>query len=276
MIKEADNRILSLLPDTEKKKVAAIRSKPSQDEVLLAEQELLNWEASIRQIDQTLTNISNSSDIDASSDKKQATQNNTNNISIVGGDSPTKVIPIRGSTASPSPTTTNKPSNNDISIHKQRLTHNIQFIDKTLSQRYNHHISDLTNLSITLNINPTLSLTDRNRLAEHEKRKGNEYFKSNDYDKALLYYAYSLTYNNTNSNIYTNRALTNLKMKLYDAAELDCHLALFLDGCNTKGWLRRAKVFFEKGLYKQVRMMYLIYAYLIQFVYDYVCVYMSV
>ena len=251
MIKEADNRILSLLPDTEKKKVAAIRSKPSQDEVLLAEQELLNWETSIRQIDQTLTSIS--SDIDASSDNKQVTQTTTatiNSINVIGN-SPTKVIPVRGSTSSPSPTA-NKPNNNDINIHKQRLTHNIQFIDKTLSQRYNHHISDLSNLSLTLNIIPTLSLTDRNRLAEHEKRKGNEYYKSNDYDKALLYYTYSLAYNNNNSNIYTNRALTNLKLKLYDAAELDCHLALFLDGCNTKGWLRRAKVFFEKGLYKQV------------------------
>ena len=252
MIKEADNRILSLLPDTEKKKVAAIRSKPSQDEVLLAEQELLNWEASIRQIDQTLTHISISSDIDASSDNKQVTQITTATISSsVNGKSPTKVIPVRGSTASPSPTT-NKPSDNDINTHKQRLTHNIQFIDNSLSQRYNHHISNLSDLSITLNIIPTLSLTDRNRLAEHEKRKGNEYYKSNDYDKALLYYTYSLTYNNANSNIYTNRALANLKLKLYDAAELDCHIALFLDGCSTKGWLRRAKVFFEKGLYKQV------------------------
>ena len=250
MIKEADNRILSLLPDTEKKKVAAIRSKPSQDEVLLAEQELLNWEASIRQIDETLTSIS--SDIDASSENKQPSQNNnTNNTSSVSVNSLTKTIPVRGSTASSLPTA-NKSSANDINIHKQRLTHNIQFIDISLSQRYNHHISDLSNLSLTLNIIPTLSLTDRNRLAEHEKRKGNEYYKSNDYDKALLYYTYSLTYNNNNTNIYTNRALANLKLKLYDAAELDCHLALFLDGCNTKGWLRRAKVFFEKGLYKQV------------------------
>ena len=240
------------MPDTEKKK-AAIRSKPSQDEVLLAEQDLLNWEASIRQIDQTLTSIS--SDIDASSDNKQAPQNTTATINSTSDHSnnPTKVIPVRGATVSPLPTA-KKPNNIDINIHKQRLTHNIQFIDKSLSQRYNHHISDLSDLSLTLNINPTLSLTDRNRLAEHEKRKGNEYYKSTEYDKALLYYTYSLTHNNTNSSIYTNRALTNLKMKLYDAAELDCHLALYLDVCNTKGWLRRAKVFFEKGLYKQVCM----------------------
>jgi len=64
------------------------------------------------------------------------------------------------------------------------------------------------------------SIEELKALAEIEKNKGNDCFKSKDYEEALIYYTRSIDLLEM-PNVYTNRALVNLKLSRFAEAEND-------------------------------------------------------
>ncbi|RZC40709.1 RPAP3 C and/or TPR 11 domain containing protein [Asbolus verrucosus] len=76
--------------------------------------------------------------------------------------------------------------------------------------------------------------------ANYEKDKGNEFFKAGDYKEALRHYTNSINCKPILAS-FTNRALTNIKLKNYKNAIDDCHSALAIDPDNVKSLVRKAQ-----------------------------------
>ncbi|ORX56661.1 hypothetical protein BCR36DRAFT_580975 [Piromyces finnis] len=89
-------------------------------------------------------------------------------------------------------------------------------------------------------------------LAEIEKNKGNDCYKSKDYEEALIYYTRSLDLLEM-PNIYTNRALVNLKLSRFAEAENDATEALRMNDSrfNFKAYLRRGESYSRRARYRE-------------------------
>lgn len=88
--------------------------------------------------------------------------------------------------------------------------------------------------------------------ANREKEKGNEYFKACDYGEALKHYITALKYF-PSATLFTNKAITLLKLTKYEEARQDCLSALRYEPNNVKAHFRLALSFeglndYEKAL----------------------------
>ena len=75
--------------------------------------------------------------------------------------------------------------------------------------------------------------------ADALKEKGNAAFKKGRYDEAVRQYTNAIKKEPKTSVLYSNRAMAQLKLGDFKAAEEDCTLALALDPRNVKALLRR-------------------------------------
>lgn len=89
-------------------------------------------------------------------------------------------------------------------------------------------------------------------LLELERRKGNEAFKASEFDAAIRHYTNSIALDCSSDAIWSNRAIAYIKQKLYDLAEVDCTIALSLNGKNVKALARRGFAGLSQGKYKEV------------------------
>lgn len=87
---------------------------------------------------------------------------------------------------------------------------------------------------------------------DQEKLKGNECFKMNENDKAVLHYSRSLAFDDSKAAIWANRAMTYIRLELFNYAEEDCSVALSLDATYVKALFRRGLVRFKMGKYAEV------------------------
>ncbi|KAI9344184.1 hypothetical protein DFJ73DRAFT_840428 [Zopfochytrium polystomum] len=89
-------------------------------------------------------------------------------------------------------------------------------------------------------------------LADKEKIKGNEAFKAGDWQEAFDYYTRSLSLMEK-ANVYTNRAITGIKLGKFELAEDDCTRALSLNDpeFNFKAYLRRGSARIKRGRYAE-------------------------
>jgi len=96
------------------------------------------------------------------------------------------------------------------------------------------------------------SVEELKALAEIEKNKGNDCYKSKDYEEALIYYTRSLDLIEM-PNVYTNRALVNLKMSRFAEAEADATEALKMNDpkFNFKAYLRRGESYSRRARYRE-------------------------
>lgn len=74
---------------------------------------------------------------------------------------------------------------------------------------------------------------------EAERERGNEYYKQGNFEQAIKFYTRSIGFNPRNPVVYSNRAMSYLKIKDYSSAESDCSCALELDPEHTKSLSRR-------------------------------------
>ena len=80
----------------------------------------------------------------------------------------------------------------------------------------NAHASIPTSIKVPSNSTPA----QIHSLAEYEKTKGNECFRVKEFEEAIAYYTRSIVIL-PRAKVFTNRCLVHMKMKNYDAAELD-------------------------------------------------------
>ncbi|KAI0100942.1 U-box domain-containing protein [Nemania sp. FL0031] len=68
------------------------------------------------------------------------------------------------------------------------------------------------------------------------KDEGNAYYTSGNYAAAEGLYSKAIIADDTNPSLYTNRAMSRIKLALYESASADCHACLKLNGPNMKAY----------------------------------------
>lgn len=89
------------------------------------------------------------------------------------------------------------------------------------------------------------SITDKNLisktyLSEEERLRGNSFFSESKYEEAIEAYTRALQVNPNCATTYSNRAMTYIKMKEWQNAEVDATLALNIDPLHLKSYQRRS------------------------------------
>ena len=87
--------------------------------------------------------------------------------------------------------------------------------------------------------------------AEDLRLKGNKCMSDKNYAEALLHYTHGIKLDSTSVKLYANRSLAFLKLQQYYYAIEDAKETIKLDPNWFKGYLRRASVQFECGLYEE-------------------------
>jgi len=87
----------------------------------------------------------------------------------------------------------------------------------------------------------------RNERAETLKRIANGAFKESDYEKAVTYYNKALEQRKDSSVLWNNRALSYMKLGLFEKALHDCEWALKVNDANLKALLNSAKCYMHLG-----------------------------
>ncbi|KAJ3551663.1 hypothetical protein NPX13_g11308 [Xylaria arbuscula] len=72
--------------------------------------------------------------------------------------------------------------------------------------------------------------------AEMLKIEGNKFFDSGNFAAAEGLYSKAIIVDNTNSALYTNRAMSRLRLTMYESAVADCHTCLQKSGPNKKAY----------------------------------------
>nr|XP_012139532.1 PREDICTED: tetratricopeptide repeat protein 12-like [Megachile rotundata] len=87
----------------------------------------------------------------------------------------------------------------------------------------------------------------RNERAETLKRIGNGAFKEGNYEKAVTYYSKALEQRKDSSVLWNNRALSYIRLGLFEKALADCEWALKVNDANLKALLNSAKCYKKLG-----------------------------
>ncbi|XP_001600918.1 tetratricopeptide repeat protein 12-like isoform X1 [Nasonia vitripennis] len=93
----------------------------------------------------------------------------------------------------------------------------------------------------------------RNERAETYKRIGNGAFKESDYEKAVTYFSKALEQRRDSAVLWNNRALSYMRLGLFEKALLDCNWALKVNEANIKALLNSAKCHKSLGNEEQCR-----------------------
>lgn len=83
----------------------------------------------------------------------------------------------------------------------------------------------------------------RNEKAETYKKIGNGAFGNDDYEKAVTYYGKAIQHRKDSTVIWNNRALSFMRLGLYEKALQDCEWALKVNDSNIKALLNSAKCY---------------------------------
>ncbi|XP_044762978.1 uncharacterized protein LOC123319945 [Coccinella septempunctata] len=87
----------------------------------------------------------------------------------------------------------------------------------------------------------------RQEKMETLKKQATLAFNREDFIKALSCYNKALDLVKDNHNLFLNRGLTHIKLKLYDKALVDIDRAIYLNENSLKGYLLKAKILFLTG-----------------------------
>ena len=109
---------------------------------------------------------------------------------------------------------------------------------------------ELQYLQEDLEVN-NLTVSERMHLSQLERRKGNEYYRCNEDENAVSCYSKSLAYDETNAVSYANRAMASIHLNNYEQAYSDCCKTLELDPSYTKALARRAMIHHANGRYNE-------------------------
>ena len=259
------NKILGLLPVKEKRKVLALTSIISSEEVRKESNSLNEWLEAIH-------NSSNMVDGSTSDD----THAFTKHLPLRGSQTQTRDIQRR-------PTKSTLKEDLDVNrqqeerISKEKFSNrdyfrawdkfDVEAAEKALednqddTNRYRHEDQDskdkkrremtaknLQSLREKLKCN-LMSESEKIFLAKKEKEKGNDYFRSGDYEEAFSSYSKSLALNEKDAVAYANRAMTSIKLSKLSQACADCSMALEIDPKYHKARARRGTVHHKCGRY---------------------------
>lgn len=214
-MKATEDKLLSTMPDKERRKYLALKSTASAEEVASASEDIRQWQASSMSIDAHL--------------KTGQMQNLGHHNS--GGISANEVF-------------------SQISrVQREKIEEagrKLKVAELTEFQK-ERRAGNLLCLRILF------AASDTKLCKELERRKGNESFKASEYEASIRFYTISIALHPLNDSVWANRAIAHIKLKLFDLAEQDCNACLMLNKSNVKGLARRGFARFSQGKYSAVR-----------------------
>ena len=160
MIEVAEAKLLSILPDSERKKFLGFQVKPSVSDVSYAENELKKWQQNITEIDKELSN------------HHESHNDNTKTVNKV--DKKKSLPPVRGSTSTSNSCNTNTTeavvsdniaTNNDNENLNSASSN--RFIPKFIDKRIKAHLSELETLRVKLKCSDSSVAQRKYKSGEH-------------------------------------------------------------------------------------------------------------
>jgi tetratricopeptide (TPR) repeat protein len=248
--KTVEDKILSVLPSKERKKIILMRSGPSSNEVSSETDELTAWS---QVIDEKHKAISSKKSGKKFIPPVRGQQVIYKVKEPQEGSSPIekkekKAIPAYDFRAWEKYDVDKALDELDQEeLNRQQKVKNEQELQK---MREKQRQTELASLPSYIDLD-ALSKEEREIYAMHEKQKGNECFKAGENEDALLYYTRSIAFDDTSAIVYSNRALTHLRLKNFSLAEQDCTSAIHYDPLYVKAWTRRGMTRFRRGKYSE-------------------------
>ena len=116
-----------------------------------------------------------------------------------------------------------------------------ELLDMRVEKERSRRAKQLETFSEKYNLK-NLNLIERKFMAEKEKAKGNDCFRNKEYADAIVYYSKSIALDDTNPVLYTNRALSSMRLSNFNQAIADCNEALKIDCKYAKALARRGMI----------------------------------
>ncbi len=255
--KAAEERLLELLPKTERDRVLRMKSEPSNGDIDQEKHQLASWETEIERKSAALEEEvlkkaggprqmppvrgrSTSEEINAAKTSKTAVERKSESNAAK------KAIPAYDWRAWEKYDV--EAAEKEIDMEDERRKKEAERQREDVERRAKQRAVDanMTNVDVE-----SMTVTERSIYAQIEKQKGNESFKCGENDVALLYYSRSLVYDPSSAIVYANRALTHLRLSQFSAAEADCTSSIACDPSYFKAWSRRGMTRFRRGKYEE-------------------------
>jgi len=99
----------------------------------------------------------------------------------------------------------------------------------------------------------SLSKIERTFMASREKDKGNECFRNRECELAIAFYSKSIALNDGDAVVFANRAMACIRVSNLCQAIADCNQSLAIDPTYTKALARRGTVHHKCGRYLEAR-----------------------
>lgn len=257
-----EDRILSLLPERERRKIERMKAEPSASEVSSVKQDLESWAAEMDTKNRALQQQRAAKRVVVPPVRGQAPAHEPAKSAASSVDMKEVAMTRVGDNQREKPRAI--PAYDFRSWEKYDVDEALSELDeddqKTREQadqqrreherRAEARKKELASLPEWLDVNE-LSPEVREIYALQEKHKGNECVKANETDEAILHYTRSIAFVDTDAILYANRALAHLRQKSFALAEQDCSRAILLDPTYLKAWSRRGMVRFRRGKYAE-------------------------
>ncbi|KAG1684748.1 hypothetical protein DVH05_010574 [Phytophthora capsici] len=254
--KATEQRILDVLPESERKKILRMRSGPSTNELMTEIDDLANWatamdlnnEALNRQvpIKRELPPVRGKQTSGGTqSELARAPEKFTD---VEKPEKKTKAIPaydFRSWQKYDADKALEEIDQDSERARQQAVKQREEQEKRTVARK-----RELESLPKSVELG-NLQPETRKLYAGYEKQKGNDCFKASELEVALLHYTRSMAYDDTDAILYANRALVHLRMKNFAAAEDDSSRAILLDPSYMKGWSRRGMTRYRRGRYAE-------------------------
>ena len=254
--RHTEKRILGLLPEKDRKKIEALASTPSAQDVADAANDINTFVGESKEDDDRLR-----TEVYVKKGGKQ-------------------LPPVRGRKAAPVTKEVSKPSAEELEAKKENRIPGYDFrawdkydVDKECDKlddkekaqeearkrrarearerddaKARKALEDLAKCRTELGCDD-LAPAERQFLARREKNKGNEAYRASENRDAYDSYTRSLAYDASSAVVFANRAMACLRLGLLERAEDDCTCALKIDPSYHKARQRRGMTRHKRGKY---------------------------
>lgn len=264
----AEERLFSIIPEKERRRIMRLKHKTTPDEVNDAEHDLNGWQTEVCLMDNELRATETATvhklppvrgqkieKLDIPGPKKESVPASTNNSSSSSSSKNTGRLSGYDFHAWEKFNVDEALATLDeeeVELEKEVQNSRLQkkkAAEEAARKRMERHTNALDVIRAEMNMS-NLSSVQRKTRAVREKQKGNESFRSGENEEAYSYYSRSLALDDSVAAVYSNRALVCLRTGKLETAEDDCSRALFLDPSFMKARSRRGIARLKSGKYE--------------------------
>ncbi|KAL7481324.1 hypothetical protein ACHAW6_007008 [Cyclotella cf. meneghiniana] len=247
------NKLVSLLPEKEKKKLATITAQLSVEDANNVKTDLGDWLnivnncTSLENNGSTKSSIKVSHPIRNTSHVKPTAPTTHGEIESTEDNTKPKKGLIRKETMSTKDT--DKESEDSENMVNGTTAESKTTEDNTQATRRHGNLE--VSIFRTMIASNEIEPAERKFMSTREREKGNEYFKSGDIEKAWHCYSESVLLDPSNSKSFANRATVLLRLGKREEAIRDCTEAINIDPTYVKAVARRGMILHQMQRYEE-------------------------